>query len=304
MSNVNDMMVSVCMITYNHEKFIGQAIQSVIDQKTNFKFELVIGEDFSSDKTRGICEKYVNEYSEIVKLLSAEKNIGAAKNFRRTYESCSGKYIAMLEGDDYWTDPYKLQKQVDFLETNLNYAICFTNANIREDKSVSTKSNMNLTLLDPNNCNKIVEQDELFTHNCIITLTTVFRSTKSELPLWFNEIKLGDWALHILNSLHGKIQYFNEVTATYRKHENGVFSSLSQCKQLINYLETGEIIRKNIEKKMGEKMLDGQRKRLDTLLKLSKESKQPFLYFKYLLLYRNLLTWKDVIKRCLLFVKE
>src|ERR1700733_14979577 len=118
--------VSVFMITYNHEKYVEQAIKSIVTQKVNFDFELVIGEDFSTDNTLAICKKYSARYPDIIKLLPSDKNHGLMGNAVRTLNACTGKYIAMCEGDDYWCDPYKLQKQVDFLETNSDYTICFS----------------------------------------------------------------------------------------------------------------------------------------------------------------------------------
>lgn len=112
-------LVSVWMITYNHEKFIAQAIDSVIMQKTNFDYEIVIGEDCSTDRTREIVLEYKAKHPDKFKLLLQEKNVGMMQNFIVTLKTCNGKYIALLEGDDYWTDPLKLQKQVDFLQANL-----------------------------------------------------------------------------------------------------------------------------------------------------------------------------------------
>lgn len=124
-------MLSVCLITYNHNFFIEKAIQSVLSQDTNFKFELVIGEDYSTDNTRSICERYQNQYPEKINLLpSLNKNIGLKENFLRTFEACRGKYIAYLEGDDYWIASDKLQRQVDILEKNKDIAMVHTNCNI------------------------------------------------------------------------------------------------------------------------------------------------------------------------------
>jgi len=111
---VNHPLVSVCMITYNHEPFIRQCIDGVLMQKTNFPFFLVIGEDYSTDNTRGVCEDYFHLYPQQIKLLPSDRNLGIIPNFIRTIEACDSKYIAFCEGDDYWTDPLKLQKQVDF----------------------------------------------------------------------------------------------------------------------------------------------------------------------------------------------
>lgn len=119
-------LVSVMMVTYNHEHYISQAIEGVIMQITSFRIELVIGEDCSTDSTRKICEKYKNKYPQLIRLLTTESNLGMIQNGNRTLKACTGKYIALNDGDDYWTDPYKLQKQVDFLESNEDYGLVWT----------------------------------------------------------------------------------------------------------------------------------------------------------------------------------
>ena len=111
-------LVSVKMITYNHEPYIAQAIEGVLMQETDFPIELVIGEDCSTDRTRAIVFDYQKKYPEIIRVITSDKNVGANKNNKRTIKACHGKYIAFCEGDDYWHNPYKLQKQVDYLESH------------------------------------------------------------------------------------------------------------------------------------------------------------------------------------------
>lgn len=119
-------LVSVHMITYNHEKFIAQAIEGVLMQKTDFPFELIIGEDCSTDRTREIVVDYANKYPDIIKPILHEKNVGMKANGRACRAASRGKYIAICEGDDYWIDPLKLQKQVDFMESHPECSFCFT----------------------------------------------------------------------------------------------------------------------------------------------------------------------------------
>lgn len=119
-------MVSVCMITYNHAPYIRQAIEGVLMQQTEFPFELLIGEDCSTDQTREICRHYLAQYPDKIHLLLPEKNLGSLDNFFATLDAATGKYIAFCEGDDYWIDPLKLQRQVDFLEANPDYGLVYT----------------------------------------------------------------------------------------------------------------------------------------------------------------------------------
>ncbi|WP_066633793.1 glycosyltransferase [Desulfolucanica intricata] len=116
--NGDKVMVSVAVITYRHEKYIRQALDSILMQETNFKYEIVIGEDASPDSTREILLEYKERYPDVIKLILHEHNVGASRNSYEVKKRCKGKYIAQLEGDDFWTDKNKLQKQVDLLEQN------------------------------------------------------------------------------------------------------------------------------------------------------------------------------------------
>ncbi|SRR6266446_922637 len=118
------MKPSVCLITYNHGRFITQALASALAQKTNFEFEIVIGEDCSADHTRQILVEYQHRYPNKIRLVLPENNLGANRNCARILQAYRGEYIALLEGDDYWTAPTKLQEQVDFLDSHEECAIC------------------------------------------------------------------------------------------------------------------------------------------------------------------------------------
>ena len=129
-------VVSVHMITYNHEPFIRQAIESVMMQKTDFEYELVIGEDASQDKTRDICFEYQRRYPERIRVLWSEENVFAiGGNETRVTAACRGEYIAFCEGDDYWTDSYKLQKQVDVMRQHSNVGLCFCDADVKNENT-------------------------------------------------------------------------------------------------------------------------------------------------------------------------
>ena len=165
--------VSVCMVTYNHEKYIAQAIEGVMTQETNFKIELVIGEDSSTDRTRKICLEYKNKFPHIIKLRLQEKNLGMMKNFYDSLSSCTGDYIAICEGDDYWTDPYKLQKQIDFLEENPEYGLCYGNTLLNyNDKKICKFNRQNYVV---KNIERFGFPKVLFKLNPIRTCTVVFR---------------------------------------------------------------------------------------------------------------------------------
>ena len=103
-------LISVCMTTYNHAPYLRQAVESVLSQQTSFDFELVLGEDCSTDLTAEICREYAAKYPGRVRLVTGDRNVGWRANYRRTFDACRGKYVAYCDGDDWWTDPCKLQR--------------------------------------------------------------------------------------------------------------------------------------------------------------------------------------------------
>ena len=111
-------MVSVSLICYNQKDYISKAIDSVLMQKTTFPYEIVLADDCSTDGTADICAEYAQKYPDIIKYLPRKKNVGCVRNYLENYKRCTGKYVSYLEGDDFFIDPYKLQKQFDFLENN------------------------------------------------------------------------------------------------------------------------------------------------------------------------------------------
>ncbi|MEH2052150.1 glycosyltransferase [Nostoc sp.] len=230
------MKVSVLMITYNHESYIAQAIESILMQQVNFEYEVVIGEDCSKDNTRQIIIDYQKNYPEKIRLLLPDKNLGMHKNFINTLQACQGQYIAMLEGDDYWTSSEKLKKQVDFLDKNLDFAICFHNVLVFwQDNSYSPRIFLH-------NQPKTSTIENLLISNFISTPSVMYRAgLVQEFPDWFYEQSMGDWTFHILNAQHGKIGYIDEVMSAYRVHAKGVWSGKSrewQIKETIRMLDT------------------------------------------------------------------
>lgn len=209
--------VSVCVITYNHEKYIKQSLDSILNQETKFNFEIIIGEDCSTDSTREIVLSYKEKFPEKIKLLLNPNNIGMIPNFINTLNSCSGKYIALCEGDDYWIDNNKLQKQVDFLEANLNYSLCFHNALVIDERIPENKTKFN----SPNQkytstINDVIK--EWF----VASASILFRSEFLKLPDWFKDIYNGDYALQLLLADKGPFGYINETMSVYNKNLGGM----------------------------------------------------------------------------------
>ena len=230
------------MITFNQEKFIAQAIESALMQHANFKYEIVIGEDCSTDRTRDIVWEYQEKYADRIKLLLQSENVGMHKNFVDTYYACRGKYIAILDGDDYWTDPYKLQKQVDFLENNPDFSICFHNMQIIYENEPR------LNRISNKNQNEITTINTLACGNYIYTASCVFRNNFIILPDWFYQCPVGDYPLHLLNAQYGKIKFVNEVMGVYRIHQEGTWGDTSMVHQREKWLEMLELIRDKFDK--------------------------------------------------------
>lgn len=233
---MSEIVVSVCMITYNHEPFIEKAIASVLHQQTNFQYELVIAEDNSSDATRALCEKYAALNPEVIRLRTAgDKNKGMSQNFLEAIEACKGKYIAFCEGDDYWTDPFKLQMQVDFLENHPECVLSCTRYEIF-DYSRNTFVHDDIKLLNPNEKGRFFNLEEAFSNWITKTLTVVFRRDAFDLRVTSQYKLLRDTHLifHVLSA--GKGYLHNVFTGVYNIHDAGVWSPLShERKALVTY---------------------------------------------------------------------
>lgn len=222
------MKLSVLMITYDHEKFIVQALDSVLMQEVNFDYEIVIGEDCSTDATRNILVEYQKKYPDIIRLLLPEKNLGMHRNFVETYHTCRGEYVALLEGDDYWTSPRKLQKQVEFLDAHPDCATCFHAATAKNEQNPGKSFEIR-----PYQGNTVFTIEDLLRDNIIPTCSALFRSglTKT-FPPWIFDLCQMDWPLHILNSQHGDIGYLDECMSVYRIHQGGVWNRESDASRV------------------------------------------------------------------------
>lgn len=211
--------VSIFMMAYNHEEFISQALGGILIQNTDFAVEIVIGEDKSTDKTRSILLDYAQKYPNKLKLILHNKNIGANKNQMSVLNACDGKYIAFCEGDDYWTDSRKLQRQIDFLEANPDFSVCF-----HPVKVVYEDGNKEPEITNENQAETTTFED-LALNNFIYTVSCVFRNNSLHLPDWFYKMPAGDYPLHLLNAQYGKIGFINEVMAVYRVHKGGAWGA-------------------------------------------------------------------------------
>ena len=229
--NNDRQLVSICMVTYNHEKYIAQAIESVLMQKTNFSYELLIGDDFSTDRTREIIIGFQRKFSDRIKLIFHDKNLGPQKNFHETYHCCSGKYIALLEGDDYWTDPLKLQKQVDFLEYNPDFIICCHNSKVIYENNPEIVRNLRPDISSQKKEILTIEDQIKSVTSSISyhTSSVVFRNVLPKLPSFHLKVLSGDIVLFTLLSQFGNIRYLDEVMSVYRKNNGGITNNYNMA---------------------------------------------------------------------------
>ena len=218
--------VSVMVITYNHEKYIAQALESVLMQETDFDFEINVIEDCSTDGTQEIIMRYVRKHPHIVKSYFNKKNIGfkvTQKNFYRGFRTLSGEYLAILEGDDYWTSPHKLQKQVDFLEANPDFAICAHNTlKVYEDGSTDPHRFLYWGQRGDATVEDVINL-RCFFHTTGILYRNVFNGTP---PRQFRNKWSCDIFIMIAHAAFGKVHHIDEDMAVYRAHAAGRFSGM------------------------------------------------------------------------------
>lgn len=229
-------IVSVICITYNHEKYIRDAIEGFLIQKTRFPIEIYIHDDCSTDNTPRIIQEYAGKHYKLIKPIyqSVNQYSLGKKITPIVLPYCTTKYIALCEGDDYWTDPFKLQKQVDFLEKHPECALCFHAVGI-----ISEIAGQGPRIATPHKKKTIYTLKDLLRGNFIHTCSVMFRrGLFGEFPNWFYRAAAADWPLHILNAQHGDIGYIDEVMGVYRIHGGGIYSSKKDIDQVQGMIET------------------------------------------------------------------
>lgn len=242
------LLVNVCCLTYNHERYVRQCLDGLVMQRTNFVFEVLINDDASKDDTQKIIKEYECKYPNIIKPIYQSKNQysqGISPLRDILTPRCTGKYIAICEGDDYWTDPYKLQKQVDFLESHKDYTMicsraklysetkrCFIGENLcyYKDRDLRTKD--------------IILKGGLYVPTCSILYR---KEVINNYPIYCEDCNIGDYPLQIMCAMKGKVRYMHHDTCVYR-----VENPSSWCGKQKSVLSNGELANKLKEIKMLE----------------------------------------------------
>lgn len=223
--------LSVCMITYGHEKFIEEAINSVLMQEADFEIELIISNDASPDRTDEIVKTIIQNHprGNWIRYIKHESNLGMMPNSIFALKACQGEFIAGCEGDDYWVDPLKLQKQVDFLEKNPQFSLCFHNAIL---KSGENEKKM-LGQLDKQE----FDTNDILTQWFIPSASIVFRNYPDFIfPDWYVNCQSGDIPLLLLLSLRGNLKYIDETMSVYRLHPGGISNQHKDYSKVIGMI--------------------------------------------------------------------
>ncbi|MCE7062741.1 glycosyltransferase [Dyadobacter sp. CY343] len=245
------MKVSVCVPAYNHAKYIAQMLDGALMQQTNFEFEIVIGDDASTDRTQDIIREYDRKRPGIIRAFLHSENQGPSEprefagrnNVLQLIKACKGEFVAMCEGDDFWTDPLKLQKQVDYLEQNPEISICHHNMRvIYEDGSPEHLFN------NPDQKAISTIEDILEDKWFFATASWMYRNyfLNNDFAEWHSRAAAGDWAIMIQLAAQGKIGYLADVMGVYRKHSAGLSNIHSQTN--LKFLKNRKEMFENVDK--------------------------------------------------------
>lgn len=218
-TKTNHPLLSVIVITYNQEEYIAECLKGIIAQKINFDFEVILANDSSPDNSHEVIETFLSTEpkSEVIKYFKHEKNKGMINNFFWALEQTKGKYIAICEGDDFWTDENKLQQQVDFLEQNPSFSLSFHDVDVIQNPN----ENFEYKALQPNKT--VLKFNDILFKNYIQTCTVVLRKSFIEdLPSWINEFIMGDIPLTLLLSDKGPVKYIPKKMGVYRRHSKNI----------------------------------------------------------------------------------
>lgn len=226
-------LVSVMMVTYNQEAYVRTALDSILAQEVNFEYEIVIGEDYSTDRTREIITEYQQRHGSKIRPLFHEKNLGVSRNWEFAMQQCRGTYIALLEGDDYWTNPHKLQKQADFLAAHADFSMCFHNARVVYEGGENPPASHLMTQAQQPE----FTLDDITKNWHIATASVMYRRVlMPELPVWVHESVVVDLPLLATLASRGRVGFLNEEMSVYRVNSGGVSQTVKKEAYLLGLI--------------------------------------------------------------------
>jgi glycosyltransferase involved in cell wall biosynthesis len=212
-------LVSVKVPAYNQERYLEACLEGILAQRTSFPFEVVIGEDGSTDGTRAIVESYAQAHPGLIRVITSGENLGPARNLARIRAACRGTYEAMCEGDDLWIHPRKLQRQVEFLEARPDHVFCFHDTLFyREDKGARPKYYCPPDLPETPTVADVLRRPAFIATSSIVARRT-FLDT---LPPWRTEVLCGDLVVRLWGPHAGRIGYLKDIMALRRRHAGGI----------------------------------------------------------------------------------
>ena len=239
--------VSVLLQTYNHRPYISQAVESALAQRVDFPYEAVLADDCSNDGTREIVVDFAQRFPNTIRPLLPDRTLGHDGNrlFSRAFETARGEYVALLDGDDYWTSPLKLQAQADLLDTGPRFIACYQNARIVDETGDFPRS-----LYCAPDQRRASGIHELLVGNFIPTCTAMIRkSALPPLPAWVESSPYLDWSLYVFAAHYGDIAYLPETVAVYRVHEGGVYSGASAEQQALGFIDFYDQVERQVDRR-------------------------------------------------------
>jgi len=300
--SIDEPIVSICCITYNHEAYIAKALDSFLMQETNFPFEIVVRDDASIDNTANIIRKYEEKYPNIVKPIYEKEN-GYQKGIKAmpiVEKKAKGEYFAYCEGDDYWTDSRKLQIQKDFLDKNKDYSMCFheTSVFIQEENKIHTSTN--------NLKDKDIYLEDFLLSNQGRTCSFMYRNKNIKIPEIMKDLKFGDWIRHILQVQNSKARYLSRNMAVYRVHSGGIWSGAQKKDILLSEIKMLEFMDEYLNFKYSELIYQRIGRNLFEISLIYMKNNQKFIDYSFsdFMNYTNITYFKFIKEKIKIFLAK
>ena len=279
-------LVSVNCTTYMHEAFIRDAIEGFLMQQTNFKVEILLHDDNSTDRTTDIIREYERKFPQLIKPTyqienQFQKNPKTAKYIRPPEKK--GKYIAFCEGDDYWTDPFKLQKQVIFLEANIDFAICHHNMQVIYEGNTKAPH-----LSNSPEQKEVTTIEDLAHGNYIYTASCLCRNGLfGKAPEWIAKCPIGDYPTHMLNAQFGKIKYIPDVMGVYRVHKGGFWECKDEIYRIGKWVDLMDQMKNQFSTEINKILIESQNRDAEYLMIKLKDQEERCRYYTNKLIENN-----------------